>query len=99
MRFIALNAVVAGLCVLTPGCNAVRQVTSTRVLQTGAVDCHWRQVIWESSDTEHGCDVTVTYRGTDTCPARLLAIGTRGGYPATDPAGPTGRTVKLRGVQ
>jgi len=115
----SLNAVlkvgvVALACVVSAGCGTtvVRHVTTVPVLQRGTVDCHWRQVIWESSSLSKGCDVAVTYRGTETCQARLLTISPthatgQGKHDplrltpgqATEPAGPEGRTVRLRDVQ
>lgn len=68
-----------------------RQVTTTTVLDRGSVECHSRRLIWESSDIAHGCDVTVTYRGTEECPARLLYVmpaavtGTDVAPPSTPP--------------
>src|SRR6185436_18633332 len=72
---------------LLSGCDTlqIREVTTTSNLQRGNVDCHWQRVIWESSNIADGCDVTITYRGTADCPARLLYISPTATAPGHDP--------------
>ena len=102
-RYVA--ALAAGL--LLAGCHTPnRQVTTRTFLDRGIVASRQSQVIWKSSALVREGDVTVTYRGAEGCPARLVTGGVspRSGRVSskaqqTDAAGADDVTVKLRGVQ
>lgn len=69
------------------GCEtSERQVTSITVLRSGTLPCasdvpgqrmRHRDLIWRSDDPRHGCDVTVTYHGTEECQAYLEYVTPR----------------------
>jgi hypothetical protein len=100
-----LATVAAGI--LLAGCHTPnRQVTTRVFLDRGTVAPRQNQTIWESSAMMADSDVTVTYRGSDGCPARLVTgkVSERGQHVSskaqqTDPTGADTVTVKLRGAQ
>jgi len=69
------------------GCESVseRDVTSVNNLGSGTVACAYgelnqpahRQGIWRAYDLKRGCNITITYRGTEHCRARLEYEGER----------------------
>ena len=71
----------AALLISLAGCGTdQREITSIATLRSGTVPCArdedghrsgHRDLIWRSDDPKHGCDITVTYRGTEDCPAHL----------------------------
>jgi hypothetical protein len=102
-RFVA--ALAAGL--LLVGCHTPnRQVTSRAFLDRGTVPARENQVIWQSSALQRDSDITVTYRGAEGCPARLVTgrVSERTGRVSskalqTDATGAEDVTVRLRGAQ
>ena len=101
-------AATLAVCLLAAGCHTApkRAVTTRAFMDRNTVTGTSRQRIWESTGVARGCDVTVTYRGTASSPARLMTNKTgdtgSGVSPeaqTTDWARAEDVTVKLRAVQ
>jgi hypothetical protein len=78
------NILLAGaLMISLTACSSTssrRQIVTAKVLRKGMVTGaalatdeypRHRQHIWTSDNPQHGCDVTISYRGTDQCQAHL----------------------------
>lgn len=103
------NAGLLAALVFVAGCESLseRDVTSVNHLGSGTVACAYgelnqpahRQSIWRCYDLKRGCNITITYRGTEHCRARLEYEGERSlwglPFPAQTNYGPWAFTNSL----